>query len=120
MSAIVKGTVVIKGTLLIVTAPADYWVVGEDSGTGDVGYAANTDRTSWTFYDRMPSNSAAIDGAYGKDASGNGIYLFSNSSTISINLSLSLNNFAPNPTITVSSNIASENCSWSIICIITD
>ncbi len=79
----ITGRTVIGGKLQIIgeLSPASYWVVGEDSGTGDVGYAANTDRTSWTFYDRMPSNSAAIDGAYGKDANGNGVYVFSNSSS---------------------------------------
>lgn len=61
--------------------PASYWVIGPDSGTGDIGYAANSNRTSWTFYDRTPGNAAAIDGAYGKDGSGNGIYVFSNSSS---------------------------------------
>ena len=60
---------------------ADYWVVGEASGTGDIGYAANGDRTSWTFYDKSPNQSSAIDGAYGKDGSGNGIYVFSQSSS---------------------------------------
>tara|TARA_A100001015_G_C15034468_1_gene735268 strand:- start:842 stop:2431 length:1590 start_codon:yes stop_codon:yes gene_type:complete len=60
---------------------ASHWVVGPATGTGDVGYAANSDRTSWTFYDRMPANAAAIDAAYGKDASGNGIYVMTNSSS---------------------------------------
>ena len=60
---------------------ADHWVVGEASGTGDIGYAANSDRTSWTFYDKSPNDSSAIDGAYGKDGNGNGIYVFSQSSS---------------------------------------
>ena len=63
------------------TNPATYWVIGPDSGTGDIGYAGNSDRASWTFYDRTPGNAAAIDGAYGKDGSGNGIFVFSNSSS---------------------------------------
>ena len=62
-------------------ASASYWVIGPDSGTGDIGYAANSDRTSWTFYDRTPGDASAIDGAYGKDANGNGIFVFSNSSS---------------------------------------
>ena len=80
MSTVVKGTVVIKGSLRL-EGPATYWVVGEASGTGDIAYAANIDRTSWTFYSRQPNNSSAIDAAYGKNASGNGIYVISNSSS---------------------------------------
>ena len=62
-------------------AGADYWVVGFDAGPGDVGYAANSDRASWTMYDRVEGNGNAWDGAYGKDANGNGIYVFSNGSS---------------------------------------
>ena len=60
---------------------ATYWVVGFEPGPGDVGYAANSDRTSWTMYDRVSGNGNTWDGAYGKDASGNGIYVFSNGSS---------------------------------------
>lgn len=70
-----------KFTLPAPRPTADYWVIGEASGTGDIGYAANTNRASWTFYDKSPNNSAALDGAYGKDSNGNGIYVFSQSSS---------------------------------------
>ena len=60
---------------------ATYWVVGFEPGPGDVGYAANSDRTSWTTYNRVSGNGNTWDGAYGKDASGNGIYVFSNGSS---------------------------------------
>lgn len=60
---------------------ASHWVVGPASGTGDVGYAANADRTSWTFYDRVPGNAAGLNAAYGKDGSGNSIYVMSNASS---------------------------------------
>ncbi len=60
---------------------ASHWVVGPASGTGDVGYAANADRTSWTFYDRVPGNGAALDAAYGKAAGGGGTYMISNASS---------------------------------------
>ena len=56
-----------------------YWLVGPDSGTGDPGFAANSDRTSWTFYDRGVFDASAIDVAYGKDGSGNGIFVITNS-----------------------------------------
>ncbi len=59
---------------------ASHWVVGPASGTGDVGYAANADRTSWTFYDRVPNDGAAIDAAYGMQ-SGVGVYIISNASS---------------------------------------
>tara|TARA_Y100001937_G_scaffold59234_2_gene81323 strand:- start:6631 stop:7683 length:1053 start_codon:yes stop_codon:yes gene_type:complete len=70
-----------KFTLPAPRPTADYWVIGEASGTGDIGYAANTNRASWTFYDKSPGNSASLDGAYGKDGNGNGIYVFSQSSS---------------------------------------
>ena len=83
MSVILKGQLNLRGSLSVKNGnpPATYWVVGEASGTGDIGYAANTDRTSWTFYDKSPNNSSSLDGAYGKDGSGNGIYVFSQSSS---------------------------------------
>jgi hypothetical protein len=59
---------------------ADYWVVGDASGGDAIGYAANSDRTSWTFYG-VSHVHAALDGAYGKNGSGNGIYVFSQSSS---------------------------------------
>ena len=62
-------------------ASASYWVVGFGAGPGDVGYAANGDRTSWTMYDRVSGNANAYDAAYGKDGSGNGIYVFGNGSS---------------------------------------
>ena len=61
--------------------PADYWVVGPDSGSGRIGYAANADRTSWTFYDKGMGNASSIRAAYGKDGSGNGIFVMSNSNS---------------------------------------
>ena len=60
---------------------ADYWVVGPDSGTGDIGYAANGDRTSWTFYDKGAGDASSIRAAYGKDGSGNGIFVMTNSNS---------------------------------------
>ncbi len=60
---------------------ASYWVVGFEPGPGDVSYAANGDRTSWTTYNRVSGNGNTWDGAYGKDGSGNGIYVFSNGSS---------------------------------------
>ena len=83
MSLVLKGQLNLRGSLVVSNGnpPATYWVVGEASGTGDIGYAANTDRTSWTFYDKSPNNSASLDGAYGKDGSGNGIYVFAQSSS---------------------------------------
>tara|TARA_Y100000592_G_scaffold18356_2_gene27875 strand:- start:4519 stop:5586 length:1068 start_codon:yes stop_codon:yes gene_type:complete len=62
-------------------AGADYWVVGFDAGPGDIGYAADGDRTSWTMYDRVSGNGNVWDLAYGKDGSGNGIYVSSNGSS---------------------------------------
>ena len=60
---------------------ADYWVVGPDSGPGTIGYAANADRTSWTFYNKGMGNASSIRAAYGKDGSGNGIFVMSNSNS---------------------------------------
>ncbi len=83
MSLTVSGPLTVAGNLHVVGAlsPATYWVVGFDAGPGDVGYASNSDRTSWTLYDRVSGNGNSWDGAYGKDASGNGIYVFSNGSS---------------------------------------
>ena len=77
------------------------WVVAFDTGTGDVGYAANSDRTSWTIYDRVSGNGAAYDGAYGKDGSGNGIYIISNASATG--------------ELTVSSDNVTDGAEWSRI-----
>ena len=60
---------------------ADYWVVGPDSGPGTIGYAANADRTSWTFYNKGMGNASSIRAAYGKDGSGNGIFVMTNSNS---------------------------------------
>lgn len=60
---------------------ADYWLVGPDSGTGNIGYAANADRTTWTFYDKGMGNASSIRAAYGKDGSGNGIFVMANSNS---------------------------------------
>ncbi len=47
-----------------------------------VGYASNSARTSWTWYDRInDGHPVAYDIAYGKDGSGNGIYVVTNSSS---------------------------------------
>tara|TARA_B100000989_G_scaffold290215_1_gene263071 strand:- start:2492 stop:3565 length:1074 start_codon:yes stop_codon:yes gene_type:complete len=62
-------------------AAATHWVVAFDAGPGDVAYAANGDRTSWTIYNRVSGNGNSLDGAYGKDGSGNGIYVFGNGSS---------------------------------------
>ena len=62
-------------------SPASHFVVAFEAGSGDVGYAANADRTSWTIYDRVGGNGNSLDGAYGKDGSGNGIYVFGNGSS---------------------------------------
>ena len=61
--------------------PASHFVVGFEAGAGDVGYAANADRTSWTIYDRVTGNATAFDAAYGKNGSGNGLYIFTKAST---------------------------------------
>ncbi len=83
MSLTVSGDLTVTGPLHVINGSpaATYWVVGEDAGTGDVGYAANSDRTSWTFYDKTPADASSFDAAYGKDGSGNGIYVISNSSS---------------------------------------
>ena len=61
--------------------PADNWLVSFEQGTGRIGYAANSDRTSWTTYKRQSGNATAFCGAYGKDGSGNGLFLIGQSST---------------------------------------
>ena len=60
---------------------ATRWVVG--MSTFRVGYAANSDRTSWTFYDMVvgTGHPDAIDLGFGKDSSGNGIYVMSRDSS---------------------------------------
>lgn len=73
-----------RGTTMNYTVPGpntDYWVVGEASGTGDIGYATNSNRTSWAFNNKSPNNSSAIDGAYGKDGNGDSIFVFTQSSS---------------------------------------
>ncbi len=62
-------------------ATASYWAVVYDAGPGDVSYASNSDRTSWTTYDRVGGNGNAQAMAYGKDSSGNGIFISSNGSS---------------------------------------
>mgnify|MGYP003131905467 CR=1 FL=1 len=83
MSLVLKGQLNLRGSLVVSNGnqPASYWVVGFAAGPGDVGYAANADRTSWTIYNRVSGNGNSLDGAYGKDGSGNGIYVFGNGSS---------------------------------------
>lgn len=83
MSLVLKGQLNLRGSLVVSNGnqPASYWVVGFAAGPGDVGYAANTDRTSWTVYNRVSGNGNVWDMAYGKDGSGNGIYVSSNGSS---------------------------------------
>ena len=61
--------------------PAARWVVSFEHGTGRIGGAANSDRTSWATYKRQSGNATAFAGAYGKDGSGNGLFLIGQSST---------------------------------------
>ncbi len=61
--------------------PADNWLVSFEHGTGRIGYAANSDRTSWTMPKRISGNPTAYAGAYGKDGSGNGLFLLGQSSS---------------------------------------
>ena len=82
-------------------AAADYWVVGFEAGSGDFGYAANTDRTSWTIDDRVSGNATAFDAAYGKDGSGNGIFIITNAST--------------SKDITISSTDITDGLNWSTV-----
>tara|TARA_R100001443_G_scaffold28822_3_gene42015 strand:+ start:12262 stop:13467 length:1206 start_codon:yes stop_codon:yes gene_type:complete len=60
---------------------ATRWVVGMTSDR--IGYAANSNRTAWTFVDSVQSSGEpdAIDLGYGKDNSGNGIYVIARIST---------------------------------------
>ena len=61
-------------------AGADQWVAGTNEQY--VGYASDSDLTDWTFYDRVnDGHPASYDVAYGKDASGNGIYIMTQSSS---------------------------------------
>tara|TARA_B100000131_G_scaffold22764_1_gene21908 strand:+ start:1410 stop:2543 length:1134 start_codon:yes stop_codon:yes gene_type:complete len=61
-------------------AAATRWVAGTNEQYA--GYAAHSDLTSWTFYDRVDDgHPCSYDVAYGKDASGNGIYVMSQSSS---------------------------------------
>ncbi len=62
-------------------AGASKWVISFEQGTGRIGYADNSDRTSWTTYKRQSGNATAFAGAYGKDGSGNGLFLIGQSST---------------------------------------
>ena len=82
-------------------AAADYWVVGFEAGSGDFGYAANTDRTSWTIDDRVSGNATAFDAAYGKDGSGNGIFIMTNAST--------------SKDVTISSTDITDGLNWSTV-----
>ena len=55
---------------------ATRWVIGADDAL--IAHAANSDRTSWTTYDSISSadtNDNDFDIAFGKDNSGNGIYI---------------------------------------------
>ncbi len=61
----------------------DYWLVGPDSGNGSIGYAANADRTTWTFYNKGAGNASSIRAAYGKDGNGRGVFVMSNSNSSS-------------------------------------
>ena len=63
-------------------AGATRWVAGTNEQY--VGYASNDSLTSgsWTFYDRVnDGHPASYDVAYGKDASGNGIYVMTQASS---------------------------------------
>jgi len=60
---------------------ASKWVISFEQGTGRIGYADNSDRTSWTTYKRQSGNATAFAGAYGKDGSGNSLFLIGQSST---------------------------------------
>jgi hypothetical protein len=62
------------------SSTATRWTAG--TATEYIGYASNDDRTSWTWYDRIDDGTPdALDIAYGKDSSGNGIYVVSNDSS---------------------------------------
>jgi len=52
---------------------ATRWVVGIHEG--HVAYAANSDLTSWTSYSSTGNSNTAYDIGFGKDNSGNGIYI---------------------------------------------
>ena len=60
---------------------ATRWVAG--TAEQFAGYASNDDLTSWTFYDRIGDGGVpdSFDVAYGKNASGDGIYVMSNDSS---------------------------------------
>jgi len=60
---------------------ATRWVVVMDDAF--VGYAENSDRTSWTMYDHLTGTGTqgSSDIAFGKDGSGNGIYVASRMTT---------------------------------------
>jgi len=81
--------------------PASYFVVGFEAGSGDFGYAANTDRTSWTIDDRVSGNATAFDAAYGKDGSGNGVFIITNAST--------------SKDVTISSTDITDGFNWSTV-----
>jgi hypothetical protein len=110
MSVILKGQLNLRGSLVISGSSSAYsgdgsaashFVVGFEAGSGDVGYAANSDRTSWTIYDRVSGNATAFDAAYGKNASGNGIYIMTNASTTK--------------DITISSTDITDGSLWSTV-----
>jgi hypothetical protein len=88
------------------TTVASRWVVGMTSDK--VGYAANSDRTSWTFYDSVASSGEpdAIDIAYGKDNSGNGIYVLARDSS--------------NKEINVSGTDVTTDAEWTVVNLGTD
>ena len=55
---------------------ATRWVVGADDGL--IAHASNSDRTSWTTYNSITGSVTTdnkFDIAFGKDNSGNGIYI---------------------------------------------
>ena len=82
------------------TTTATRWLAG--THLQHIGYAANSDLTSWTFYDRIDDGTPdAIDLAYGKDASGNAIYCCTNDSS--------------NKEVSVSSTDVTDGNAWTHI-----
>jgi hypothetical protein len=67
--------------LTVPAAGATRWVVAMDDAY--IAHATNSDRTSWTLYDHVVDTGTprALDIAFGKDGSGNGIYICSRSSS---------------------------------------
>jgi len=80
---IVTGPTIVAGNLTIegsASSTATRWVAGTNKQF--VGYASNSDLTSWTFYDRVNDGTpVSYDIAYGKDGSGNPVYAITNSSS---------------------------------------